>query len=306
MKGLHTQQMLLGTLRMTRLSLTDAAGLLHTAYENQVNFFDTAYVYANGESEKLLGKAWKEAGLSRESIHIQTKTGTFYNRPYRGYDHSKAHILKTVEESLRRLKTEYIDVLLLHRPDALFEPEEVAAAFDKLFESGQVRHFGVSNYNPMQIELLKRYVRQPLEFNQLQLSMTHTGMIDSGLYVNTKFSGSFDHDGSILEYSRLHDMTIQTWSPFQHSTEDAEAVGLYLDKDEFPQLNKKLEEIGEKYGITPSAAVVAWIMRHPAGMQVVVGTTNATRLTEISKGVGIRLTHQEWYELYFAAGHRIY
>lgn len=306
MVGLHTQQMLLGLMRLPQLNLSEATTLLRTAYENQIIFFDTAYVYAEGKSEELLGAAIKEARLNREKIYIQTKTGTFYDRPYRGYDHSQKHILATVDESLRRLQTDYIDVLLLHRPDALFEPEEIASAFELLAASGKVRHFGVSNYNPMQIELLKRYVNQPLEFNQLQLSLTHTGMIENGLYVNTKFPGSLDHDGGVLEYSRLTNMTIQTWSPFQHSSEIAETAGLCLDKDKFPELNNKLREIAEFYGVDPSAIVVAWIMRHPAKMQVVAGTTNAKRLRKIVQGTKIHITHQQWYELYFAAGHKIY
>ena len=306
MIGLHTQQLLLGTWRMPKLDLKDATRLLNTAYEHGIHFLDTAYVYAEGESEKLLGKALCQSGIPREKLRIQSKTGSFLDRPYHGYDYSRDHILKTVDESLKRLNTDYLDVLLLHRPDAIGEPDEVAEAFDRLYDSGKVRHFGVSNFNPRQIDLYQRSIKQPLEFNQLQFSLTHTGMIDSGLYVNTKFAGSYDHDGGVMDYCRLNRITIQTWSPFQHSTDTAESVGIYLDREKFPQLNKKLDEVADRCGVSPAAIVIAWIMRHPARMQVVIGTTNRQRLADIVQGQGIQLTRQDWYELFFAAGNRIY
>jgi predicted oxidoreductase len=209
--------------------------------------------------------------------------------------------LATVDESLQRLKTDYIDVFLLHRPDALVEPEEVAEAFSELEKSGKVRHFGVSNHNPMQIELLKKYVEQDLIVNQLQFSIMHTSMIDAGIQMNTRFENSVDRDGSILDYSRLNDMTIQAWSPFQHGF----FKGVFIDHEQFPELNAKLGEIGDKYEVTKSAIAIAWILRHPANIQPVVGTMNPERLANIAKAADIVLTREEWYEIYLAAGNEL-
>jgi predicted oxidoreductase len=228
---------------------------------------------------------------------LQTKAGILSGYFY----FSREHILEAVDGSLQRLKTDYIDVLLLHRPDALMEPEEVAEAFTELEESGKVRHFGVSNQNPMQIELLKKYLKQDLIVNQLQLSVMHTGMIDAGLYVNMQHDSGINRDGSILDYSRLHDMTIQAWSPFQYGYFD----GVFVDNEKFPELNKKLEEVAEKHGVTNSAVAVAWILRHPAEIQTIVGTMNTERLSGIAKASDIDLTRQEWYEIYQAAGNEL-
>lgn len=189
-------------------------------------------------------------------------------------------------------------MLLLHRPDTLFEPEEVAEAFDILESKGMVKHFGVSNQNPLQIELLKKNVKQPLLFNQLQLSIMVTGMIDAGFNVNMTNSGSVVHDGGILEYSRLHDMTIQPWSPFQYGFFE----GVFLDNDKFPELNEVINRLAAEKEVTNSAIAIAWLLRHPANMQPIVGTTNTQRLRDIAKASDITLTRPEWYEIYRAAG----
>ncbi len=206
--------------------------------------------------------------------------------------------MESVDGILSRLNTEYLDVLLLHRPDTLMEPEEVAEAFDTLYANGKVRDFGVSNQNPMQIELLKKYVNQPLVFNQLQLSMMRTGMIDAGLNVNMKVPSSIDHDGSVLDYCRLHGITIQAWSPFQYGFFE----GVFLNNEEFPELNKTIDRIADKYGVSNSTIAVAWILRHPANIQVIAGTTKLHRLKEISEARKVELSREEWYELYRAAG----
>jgi predicted oxidoreductase len=214
------------------------------------------------------------------------------------FDFSKEHILESVDGILSRLNTDYLDALLLHRPDTLVEPEEVAEAFDILQSSGKVLNFGVSNQNPMQIELLKKYVKQPLLFNQLQLSIMRTGMIDTGLNVNMKVENSFDHDGSILDYSRLNDMTIQAWSPFQFGFFE----GIFLNNDKFPELNQVIDGLAAKYQVTNSAIAVAWILRHPAKIQTIIGTTKPSRVQDMSRASHIKLTRQEWYEIYKAAG----
>src|SRR5690606_10373297 len=185
-----------------------------------------------------------------------------------------------------------------HRPDALVEPEEVAEAFDQLESSGKVRYFGVSNQNPMQIELLKKYVKQPIVANQLQLSITNTTMIDAGINVNMENDAAINRDGSVLDYCRLHEITIQPWSPFQYGFFE----GVFLGNEKFPELNQKIDEIAAKYDVTPTTIAIAWLLRHPAKMQPVIGTMNIERLIECCRAADITLTREEWYDIYRAAG----
>lgn len=287
----------LGCMRINKLSLLEASSLINTALEEGVNYFDHADIYGGGKSEEVFAEAIGMNSTIREKMIIQTKCGI-----RDGYfDFSKEHILNSVEGSLKRLKTDYIDVLLLHRPDTLMEPEEVAEAFSILNKSGKVRHFGVSNQNPMQIELLNKYLNNKIIINQLQLSITNTGMIDSGLNVNMKIEASIDRDGSILEYCRLNDITIQAWSPFQYGFFE----GVFLDNDQFPELNKTINDIADVYGVPNTAIAIAWILRHPANIQPIVGTTNHLRLKDICKASQVKLSRKEWYDIYKAAGNKL-
>ena len=287
----------LGCMRITELSKKEAEILINTALEEGIDFFDHADIYAGGKSEELFAEAIDMRPTIREKFLIQTKCGI-----RQGYfDFSKEHILEAVDGSLKRLRTDYIDILLLHRPDALVEPEEVAEAFSILQSSGKVRNFGVSNQNPMQIDLLRKYVSQKLIVNQLQLSIMHTGMIDQGINVNMNVPGSFDRDGSILDYCRLNDITVQPWSPFQYGFFE----GVFLNNDKFPELNAKIDELAQAKGVTNTAIAIAWLLRHPAKMQPIVGTTNASRIKDISKASGVELTRPEWYEIYRAAGNKL-
>ena len=295
--AIQAAEISLGCMRIADLSEKEAAGLIHTSMEEGINYFDHADIYGSGKSEEIFSKAIQMNPRIREKMILQTKCGIRKG----SFDFSKEHILESVDGSLKRLNTDYIDVLLLHRPDTLVEPEEVAQAFDILYNSGKVRNFGVSNQNPMQIELLSQSVKQKLIINQLQFSIMHTGIIDSGFNVNMTVDGSIDRDGSILDYCRLKNITIQAWSPFQYGFFE----GVFLDNDKFPQLNNKINEIADRKGVTNSAIAVAWILRHPAKIQAIVGTTNALRLKEISKASGIELTRQEWYEIYLAAGNKL-
>ena len=231
-------------------------------------------------------------------MFIQSKCGI--HAADRGeFDWSRADILSSAEASLKRLKTDYLDILLLHRPDLLFDPEEVAEAFEQLEKSGKVRFFGVSNVTPGQLELLKKYVRQPLVFNQLQFSLDQTQLIDGGLYLNNLTTErSINRDNGILDYCRLHDITIQAWSPLQFGM----FKGCFVDHPDFPELNRALGELGEKYGVSKTAVAIAWILRHPAHMQAIAGTMNPNHLREICAASGVNLTHQEWYQLYLASG----
>lgn len=285
----------LGCMRMYDLDEKRVDAIIECALENGINFFDHADCYGDGACEQLFGEYLKRHGGARERIYIQTKCALHDGQ----YDFSKEHIIRSVEGSLSRLGVDYVDLLLLHRPDTLMEPEEVADAFDVLATSGKVRHFGVSNHNSLQIELLKTAVRQPLIVNQLQFSVTEAGMVTSGMNVNMKNAESQMHDGGLLEYSRIKNITIQAWSPFQYGFFD----GTFVDNERFPELNAKLAEIGEKYGLSKTGVAAAWILRHPANMQLIAGTMNPEHLTDICKAADVTLTRSEWYEIYRAAGH---
>ncbi|EOB2965676.1 TPA: aldo/keto reductase family oxidoreductase [Listeria innocua] len=294
---LTASEISLGCMRMADLSKEEANKVINTALENGIDFFDHADIYGGGKSEEVFADAIDINATVREKMILQSKCGIRQGF----FDFSKEHIISSVEGSLKRLKTDYLDTLLLHRPDTLFEPEEVAAAFTELEKSGKVRHFGVSNQNPGQIELLKKYVDQELIANQLQFSIMHTGMIDTGFNVNMTIDPSLDRDGGILEYSRLHNMTIQAWSPFQYGFFE----GVFLDNDKFPELNKTIDKIAAYKGVTNSAIAVAWIQRHPASFQTVVGTMNPGRIADIAKASDVTLSREEWYEIYSAAGNQL-
>lgn len=295
--GLQVSNIALGCMRISDLGKKDAADVINNAMEAGINFFDHADIYGGGKSEAVFADAIEMKPSIREKMYLQTKAGIRDGF----FDFSKEHLLEAVDGSLKRLKTDYVDVLLLHRPDALVEPEEVAETFNSLKESGKVNHFGVSNQNPMQIELLKKYLDQDLIVNQLQFGVMHTGMIDQGLQVNMEWDGSINRDGSILDYSRLHDMTIQAWSPFQYGL----FAGVFIDHEKFPELNTKLQEIAEKKGVNKSAIAAAWILRHPANIQTIIGTMDPERLTGIAKASDIELSREEWYEIYRVAGNEL-
>ncbi|WP_278529862.1 aldo/keto reductase [Enterococcus asini] len=283
----------LGCMRITEAE--NPVAVIETAMENGINFFDHADIYGGGKCEEIFAKAFKETQYKREDIFLQSKCGIV---PGVMYDFSKEHIIKSVEDSLKRLNVEYLDSLLLHRPDTLMEPEEVAAAFDQLAADGKVKYFGVSNQYSRQIELLQKYLRQPLIINQLQFGVMHTGMVDFGLHVNMTDPRSVDHDDGVLEFSRMNDMTIQAWSPYQYGFFE----GVFVDNDKFPELNKVLQEMADKYHTTKTGIASAWILRHPANMQVIAGTMNLGRIEEIAKASEVVLSREDWYGIYLAAG----
>lgn len=284
---------ILGCMRITEAK--DPVAVIETAMANGINFFDHADIYGGGKCETIFAEAFAQTQYKREDIFLQSKCGIV---PGVMYDFSKEHIIQSVEASLKRLKVDYLDSLLLHRPDTLMEPEEVAAAFDQLAAAGKVKYFGVSNQYSRQIELLQKYVRQPLIINQLQFGVMHTGMVDFGLHVNMTDPRSVDHDDGVLEFSRMNDMTIQAWSPYQYGFFE----GVFVDNDKFPELNKVLEEMADKYHTTKTGIASAWILRHPANMQVIAGTMNLGRIEEIAKASEVVLSREDWYGIYLAAG----
>lgn len=287
----------LGCMRIADMDDKAACSLVDAALEQGINFFDHADIYGGGRSEEVFARAAGMSPARREQFILQSKCGIRQGM----YDFSKEHILASVDGILKRLSTDYLDVLLLHRPDALFEPQEVAEAFDALHTAGKVRYFGVSNQNPMQMELLAKYLGRPIVANQLQLSAAFSPIIDRGMYVNTAMEGAVDREGDVLNYCRLKNITIQAWSPFQHGF----FGGVFIGDPAWAELNKALEEVGEAHGISPSAAAVAWILRHPAGIQTIVGTTKPQRVKELAKAAEVRLSREEWYAIYRAAGKQV-
>lgn len=290
---LNVSRIALGCMRIANKSIDEVEELVKTALDLGINFFDHADIYGGGQSEQVFGEVLQRNPGLREKMIIQTKCAIV---PGKRYDFSKEHILNSVDASLKKLQTDYVDILLLHRPDALCDPKEVAEAFDILYESGKVKYFGVSNHTPFQIQLLQKYTQHPIIINQLQLSIVHSVMIDSGLNMNMKEAWAQDKDGGVLDFCRLNDITIQPWSVVQASW----AEGTFLNNPDYQKLNDVMQELADEYNVTKSAIAIAWLLRHPACMQPIVGTTSPAHLKESVAACDIELTRQQWYDLYLA------
>lgn len=286
-----------GCMRISEMPVGQVERLVFAAMECGVTMFDHADIYGGGQSETVFGQVLSRNPGLREKMVLQSKCGIGAGL----YNASKDHILAATDGILSRLGIAQLDVLLLHRPDALMEPEEVAAAFDTLQRAGKVKYFGVSNQNAAQMRLLQKVMPMKLRFNQLQFSLMQSGIVDAGINVNTGFDGAVERAGGVLEHCQAEGITIQTWSPLQYGFFE----GVFVDNPKFPELNAALAEIGQEVGLSPAAVAVAWILRHPANMQVVLGTTNEQRLKDMSAAAGVRLTHEQWYRLYRAAGHTL-
>ncbi len=293
-KSIYASQIGLGCRYISKLQEEKKVrSLIEIALESGINLFDHADIYGQGMSEIVFGNCISHE--LREKMILQSKCGI---RKGVGYDFSKEYILKSVDGILKRLQTEFLDILLLHRPDTLMD-EEVALAIEELEKSGKVHYFGVSNQNAMQLALMNKYCNNKIIINQLQLSIAHCSMIDAGLNVNMENEEAINRDGSILEYCRLHDITIQSWSPLQSK------AGTFIENEKFQELNFVLQRIAEKYEVTKNAIAIAWISRHPANIQTIIGSTNKERVKEICAGAGIKITRKEWYELYMASGKKL-
>lgn len=295
--GLMGSAIGLGCMRISSMSREELSRHIHTALDCGITFFDHADIYGGGESERLFGSVLaSEPGL-RDQLVLQSKCGIRPNM----LDLSKEHILESVDGILQRLGTDRLDMLLLHRPDVLIEPDQVAEAFERLEQSGKVLHFGVSNFTSRQIELLQSGLKQKLLVNQMQFGIMCPGLVAHGLEANTQMPHAADRDGEVLDYCRLKGITIQAWSPFQYGF----FGGTFLDNDQFPELNQTLQEVGDTYGVSKGAVAAAWILRHPADIQVILGTTKPERVREIAAGSEITLSREEWYRIYLAAGNKI-
>ena len=288
-----------GCMRIGGMTANQIDTIIKTDLECGINFFDHAFIYGGGACETKFGQFLADNPSLRDQMLIQTKVGIRDGI----YDSSKETILSMTDTCLQRLGVDYVDFLLIHRPDALVEPEEVAEAFDKLYAEGKVRHFGVSNHNSYQIELLNKYLGEdnPVCVNQLQFSPTNTTMIDAGVNVNMENEGAINRDGSVLDYCRLKNITIQPWSPFQYGF----FAGVFLDNPKFPKLNEVISAMAEKYGTTNTGMVVSWILRHPAKMQPIIGTTTIERIRQIAQASDVDITREDWYAIYKAADNNL-
>lgn len=296
-RQVEISEVVLGLMRISEMTVDQVEELIESALAVGINAFDIADCYGHGECERILGEVLKRRPDLREKMWIQSKCG-IRMEDFTYFDFSKEYILEAVDGILERLGVDYIDSLLLHRPDALMEPEEIAEAFDILKAQGKVIDFGVSNQNPMMMELIKKDVKQPLVANQLQLSAAFTPSFDAGFHVNMKQDAGIVRDSSIFEYCRLNDVVIQAWSVLQFDY----FGGVFLGSEKYPELNRVLERLAEKYQVTLSAIAIAWVLRYPAQMQAVIGTTKSERVAQAAKAADIVLTRKEWYEIYLAAG----
>jgi predicted oxidoreductase len=278
-----------------------AIKVVRAALDAGINFYDHADIYCRGKSEEAFSEIWKELPSLRQSIIIQSKVGIRPGwddptMPTR-FDFSYEHIMRTVDGSLKRLKTDYLDVLLLHRPDPLIEPEEVARAFDELHQSGKVRWFGVSNETAAEIEFLQHYLLQPIITNQVEFNILHTHMLDEGVIFN-QYNPKITRNLGTIEYCRLHNITLQAWSPLA----TGKLTGRKLDKqsDTINRTAELVAQLAREKGVSGEAIVIAWILRHPAKIQPIIGTTNIERIANACQADGIELSRDEWYKLYVA------
>ncbi len=296
-KDIAVSQVALGCMRIGEMSDLEADRYINTAIECGYNYFDHADIYGGGKCEEVFGGILKRNSGIKDKIVIQTKCGIGRGM----YDFSKEHILSAVDGSLKRLGVDKVDVLLLHRPDLLMDPDEVALAFDELQSSGKVKYFGVSNHSSAQIELLKRSLRQDIVINQLQLSITNAQMISSGANVNLVGDDGINRDGYIRDYCRLNNITVQPWSPLQHGF----ISGTFLNNEDYAELNSLLKELAIKYNVTDTGIAIAWLLRLPEKMQPVVGSISPERLKEIAAAADITLSAEDWYKVYLAAGYKL-
>lgn len=293
---MNQNKIILGCMRLASKSHEEAKVIIQTALDAGIHVFDHADIYGRGESERVFAKAISDLGVKREDIILQSKVSI---RPELGiYDLSYEHIIESVDKILERLDTDYLDVLLLHRPDALMEPQEIAKAFDLLHREGKVKSFGVSNFNNYQIELLNHYLNFPIAYNQVQFGLLHSVLVDEGINVNLNAKEAHVRAGGILEYSMIHNIKLQAWSPFQHGF----IAGPFIDNPDYEAVNNALETVAQKYEVSKTTIAAAWILRHPANIQVVSGSMTPSRIIEVAKAQDIYLSRQEWYTLYKSTG----
>lgn len=301
MNDTKVSRIIIGLMRTAEMETNEVAKLIETGLEEGINFLDTADCYTNGKAEEVLGNTFAENPGLREKVFLQSKCGIRNDEDFTWFDFSKEHILEAVDASLLRLQTDHLDCLLLHRPDALMEAEEIAEAFDLLYKAGKVHNFGVSNQNPIMMDLLRKYVSYPIVTNQAQLSCAFTPSLNAGFNVNMENDHAIMRDGGLFEYCRANDIVIQAWSPLQYGY----FQGVFLGSDRYPKLNEVLDRMASERDVTPTAIALAWILRYPGRVQAVTGTTKPDRIREAARSTDVTLTRKEWYEIYLSAGNEL-
>lgn len=299
--GVSASRVALGVMRLAGKSVEQACHVLDTALACGINFIDTADIYGRGKSSSVLGKALRELGVERDRVLLQTKLGIYIDpkaKAAKRYDFTHDHLIAALDQELELLQTDYVDFVLLHRPDPLADLQELADTFTELKAKGKVRHFGVSNMGPWQVELMQSALSDHLEVNQLQFGLMHSSMIRSQLHTNMEDAGTTAESGDVLSYSQLRGMTLQAWSPFQYGA----SKGCFIDNDKFPQLNALLAAIAARHGVAKETIATAWILRHPSKIQVIPGSMTPSRIRNIATATEVELTRQEWWDLYLAAG----
>ncbi|WNS41858.1 aldo/keto reductase [Paenibacillus sp. MMS20-IR301] len=275
---------------------------LEAALSIGINFFDHADIYTRGKAEKVFGQIFKERPGLRDEVILQSKCGIRLMEPgdiTNMFDFSKEHILGSVDGTLSRLGTDYIDILLLHRPDPLMDPEEVAEALHQLKAAGKVRHFGVSNMSAAQIKLLQAYCDEPFIVNQLHMSLAKISWVDAALSVNREQWKDITFPEGTIEYCREENIQLQAWGPL--------AQGLFSGRplegqpESVVNTAARVRALAEEKNTTPEAIVLAWLMTYPAAIQPVIGTVNPLRIKACAGAESIQLTRKEWYELYVSS-----
>ncbi len=283
-------------------TISKAIDSVSAALEGGINFFDHANIYARGKSEIVFSKVLQELKGIRDKIIIQSKCGIRFpgdpnpESPGR-YDFSYKNIVESTNASLNRLGIEQLDILLLHRPDPLMQPEEVAKAFDELHKQGKVRYFGISNFNPGQMTLLQNSLDYPLVVNQIEISLLHHHVFNDGILAN-QLSGKYAAATGIIDHCMLNNIQVQAWSPV--------ALGKIFNpptdaESNVKKLSRKLIEYAEEKNTSVEAIALAWLLKHPAGIQPVIGTTKPERIINSCKADDIELTREEWYTLFTIA-----
>lgn len=288
---------------LTKEDRITAEKAVEAALSSGITMFDHADIYKMGKAEAVFGEILREKPELRENIILQSKCGIRFkenNLPQR-YDFSKEHILQSVDGILKRLNTEYLDILLLHRPDPLMEPEEVAEAFDKLKTTGKVRNFGVSNMSSSQIKLLQTYCSDPIIVNQLELSLKRIDWLEQGVLVNQKSGNEVNFADGIIEHCRLNDIQIQAWAPLSYGMYSGREIENSTDSD--LKTIELVQNMAREKDTSTEAIVLGWLMRHPSYIQPVIGTSNPQRIKNCQDAIyqAENMTREEWYTLYTAS-----
>ena len=290
--------------------IAKAARVVNTAYDNGITFFDHADIYAFGKSEMVFGEVLKQSPGLRDKLVIQSKCGQRLpdgwqrGDPIRA-DLSREHIVSSVEGSLKRLRTDRLDILLLHLPDALVEPQEVAQAFDELSSSGKVRYFGVSNHTAAHIQKLQKSVRQPIVANQIHLGLAHAFAFTDGMEFTLQMANGATADRGYMgiagtgtmDYCCVHDIQLQAWSPLRSALLNPAANS----SPELTRTAQLLVDLAQQKQTTASVIALAWLLRHPAGIVPIMGAGNPDHIIENCAADGVKLSREEWYDLLAAA-----